>query len=457
MMQLNLMVLIFTILTFVQLRRSEEAAMLNVLLPALLLVPAIYYLRIPHLPPVSCYDAALLPLGVVVLFRHSHKWRLQRADLWVVGYALASFYTDYKNLDLKTAIYNLIDPGLAGGVLVYFIGKLMIEQEDSRERVARRVVSLLAVVGLLSVSEFVAKHNLFVALTHRFFGQIDYWGDQYRYGFLRVKGPFMGAEEAGIVFLIGFFLSLWLRHAAQHQAVAEPRYLGVRRSTLCMAGILLGLAMTLSRGPLLGVAAGYLIARVGLLKKKRLAIVFALLLIGAGAVIAHERAKAYARLDSEPASADGPKDEAKESATYRTRLYEVYEPIAIEGGLFGWSATAFPRDHSFWSIDNEYLLVWVAQGLVGLTLFVLILAEGGVTLVRCILRARQSSDICFYYCLAGTLVGLSIVLTTVFLTGQGYILFFLCSGWIQSLPDNGWVSRTVPQFAFRRVFTGAVP
>jgi O-antigen ligase len=267
----------------------------------------------------------------------------------------------------------------------------------------------------------------------------------------------LGAENAGIVFLMGLFLSLWLwKLNKSRPRPPEPRYLKVRRSTWCVGSIALGLAMTLSRGPALGGFVGYLIARVGMVKRWRLALALAIVVIGAGFYVAHRRAAAL------EAAAESPVvDETVASATYRTRLYDVYEPVAVAGGLFGWSGTLYskvarelnPKAANFFSIDNEYLLLWVAQGKVGLGLFLLIVGEGLYALIRAIVRSKDPLDTCLFYCLGGMLIGLSVVLITVFLAGQGYILFFLISGWIQSIPDGKWTPKSSPTFAFRRVFT----
>lgn len=456
MYQANLVVLLFGVIALVRLRESVESAALNVFLPVLLLVPAIYSLHIPHLPPISCSDAALIPIGFAAIASRFRTLRLRRTDLWILAFAFAGFYTDCLNLDVPTAIYNFLDPGLLGGVLAYFVGRFLIEQGGNRERFVRRVVVLLAVVGVISIAEFAGHRNLFVATTHRFFGRADYWGDQYRSGFLRVKGPFMGAEEAGIVFLIGFFLSLWLRFRSRSDPSGTPekKYLGVRLSTWWIIGIAAGLAMTLSRGPLLGAAAGYLLARAGLVRHKRAALIVALVLIAAGGVLAYRKAAAYSRIYDDQATlpAYNP-SEASDSAAYRTRLYEAYKTVAERGGFFGWSATAYPRSASFSSIDNEYLLLWVTQGKIGVCLFMLIIAEGGLTIVACVVRSRDPADIALYSCLGGMLVGLAVVLTTVFLAGQGSTLFFLCSGWIQSLASEAWAPVSVPRFAFRKVYT----
>jgi hypothetical protein len=219
--------------------------------------------------------------------------------------------------------------------------------------------------------------------------------------------------------------------------------------------------MTLSRGPMLGLAAGYLIARIGWVKRKRLAMVVALLFLTAGGVVLHKKSVQYSELASEENQGAIALDESKSSATYRTRLYEVYKPVAVAGGWFGWSGTDYPKAAAqinpdaanFFSIDNEYLLLWVAQGKVGLTLFILIVAESAIGLARAIRRSESDVDTCFYYCLGGMMAGLLVVLMTVSLMGQGYILFFLCSGWIQSLPVDDWAPQLAPRFDFRRVFT----
>ena len=457
MLQFNLVVLAFGVVALVRLRQSVEAAMLDVLLPTLLLMPATYFLRVPHVPLLSCYDVALYPIGIATICCRHARWRFQRTDLWIACFVVSGFITDYINLDLRTALYNLAEPGFLGGMLAYYVGKLLIEQTGRREQVARRIALLLAVVGFVSIVEFFGRRDLFVTLTHRFFGRGDFWGDQYRAGFLRVKGPFMGAEEAGIVFVIGFFISLWLWIVHRKQAEAsDPKFLGLPSSAIFSGGILMGLLMTLSRGPCLGAAAGWLIARVGPSRRKAVAVTVALVLFAAGGLIVHQRASSLAQAESAPSrtEATGP-DESKASAAYRTRLFEVYEPVAEKGGWFGWSATKFPRDISFWSIDNEYLLLWVTQGKIGIALFLLIIAEGAIALVRAIRGDNRIVDVCFYYCLAGMLGGLVLILTTVFLGGQGLILFFLCLGWIQSLPGPAklYRGRSAAQFNFRRVYT----
>ena len=123
MLQFNLMVLAFGFLAILKLRESAEVAMLDVFLPTLLLMPATYFLRVPHLPLVSCYDLALYPIGIAAIVSRFDRWRFQRTDLWIVCFVIAAFTTDYLNLDLRTAFYNLAEPGFLSGLLAYFMGK----------------------------------------------------------------------------------------------------------------------------------------------------------------------------------------------------------------------------------------------------------------------------------------------------------------------------------------------
>jgi hypothetical protein len=90
-------------------------------------------------------------------------------------------------------------------------------------------------------------------------------------------------------------------------------------------------------------------------------------------------------------------------------------------------------------------------------MFCLLVAEAVLGIAMAIRRSRQRLDTAFYYCLAGILAGLLFVLWTVFLAGQGLVLFFLFVGWSQSLRDQssgaeGLAAPNVSRFSFRRTF-----
>src|SRR5215469_36888 len=63
------------------LRGRIETAFLSVYLPSLLLLPEDYGFRIPHLPPFSAAEFALMPIGLVAFLQHvrSGSFRLMDA------------------------------------------------------------------------------------------------------------------------------------------------------------------------------------------------------------------------------------------------------------------------------------------------------------------------------------------------------------------------------------------
>src|ERR1700761_7015350 len=71
---------------FLVLRGRIETAFLSIYLPCLLCLPDDYRLRIPHLPPTSVAEFALLPLGAVAIFRFIRKGSFALMDLLVPLY-----------------------------------------------------------------------------------------------------------------------------------------------------------------------------------------------------------------------------------------------------------------------------------------------------------------------------------------------------------------------------------
>jgi hypothetical protein len=71
-------------------------------------------------------------------------------------------------------------------------------------------------------------------------------------------------------------------------------------------------------------------------------------------------------------------------------------------------------------------------------------------------RSTQRVDIYFALCVGGGMAGFLLSLTSVYLGGPMYPLFFLLAGWSQSLRQTQSVGVTLPQpvstrFSFRRV------
>src|SRR5208283_3513899 len=69
---------------------SARSALINVYLPAVLLLPQSFELRFAHVPPLTFAAAAILPLGVAVLATEMRRWRFDWMDLLVVLFAVSA-------------------------------------------------------------------------------------------------------------------------------------------------------------------------------------------------------------------------------------------------------------------------------------------------------------------------------------------------------------------------------
>src|SRR5271156_2651487 len=81
---MSILLLIPGIISFVLVLRGRvETAFLSVYLPTLLLLPQDYALRLPHLPPFSAAEYALIPIGVVALNRLIQSGSFRLMDVLV--------------------------------------------------------------------------------------------------------------------------------------------------------------------------------------------------------------------------------------------------------------------------------------------------------------------------------------------------------------------------------------
>jgi hypothetical protein len=446
----------------------------GVYLPILLLLPQYYIVRFPHLPPLTFADTAVLPLGVALWVKEMRRWRLDWMDLWVV---LSAFSTGLSEA-LSTALANgtwkdlfaadrvgeighLANGGLmffesvCTTVIPYMLGKLLIEQPGptgnlARTRMVRRFVTLLAIVSAISVHDFVRGRSIWQMVgRHVFPDQLVMWDVQMRWGFGRIQGPYSQAILAGMIFLMGLIYCLWLLRFAPEWATRKVLHgYSLRLRTLIFVAIVAGLLMTQSRGPWLGVALALLLvvlARFLTFGKAVTAFVVLLMISGVGA---YYYGKRYTDVDILHA-----KDEAQQNAVYRRELLNTYLPIVKERKAFGWGITTMPKLNGQDSIDNEYLLLAVEQGLTGLVLFLLVLGGSGLRLLRLGLRPLPAADKALVFSHFTVLMGIAVTLSTVYLGEQALTMMFVIVGWIQGMTLMHSKKQTADTLArgFRKV------
>jgi len=439
-------------------RSGTRNAFLAVLIPVLMFLPTAFVLQIQHLPALSFEDTALLSLGIGMLMTDVSRWRFSRMDCWVALFVVTASYSQMLPFGVNGLLLHLITIILEVW-FPYMVGKLLVEQPGMRIGTIKRVVTLMAICSVLSMPQFFLRVNPHIRFWSHFFpGQWDLslFQTQVRWGFGRVGGPYGGSESAGMVLLIGVPLALWLQHCKyQGLNVAGSLRPPLKHTKLIVSILIVMLYMTQARGPWIGTTIALIVASIGRAKRPlRRAVVICTL----GVVVGIPLYQAFKDYASGPRTDFGSE---RETAQYRAQLIDNYVPIAKMGGPWGWGGQV-PVVGGQASIDNEYLLVWLVQGYVGLTSLIVIFIDAFVSLIIIGMATRSSQELHFIYTLLGILIGMAVCLGTVWLNSQSVELFFLLLGWSQAIRpaavrDQHAVSERLsyatPQTAAIRVYT----
>ena len=442
---------------FLVLRGRIETAFLSVYLPCLLLLPNEYSLRLPHLPPFSAAEFALIPLGVVGLSRLIRSGSFAFMDILVVLFTASVSLSEILHAPvINDGILNAMT-SFVSIVLAYMAGRQLIEP-DLRFVTARRFVVLVLLNGFAGVYELRMGQNLYGVFGHRVLGITDISESmQLRNGHARIGAVFGGGECAGIAFAMTFCLYAWLAYLRK---VKAPVDLGKTLTKLEKYHVpemllLLYVWFTQSRGPQISLAAACLILLIPRFKNTKLMTsVVAVLLVG-GYMATSAYFASYTNV-TDPTAVT----EQQGSALYRRAMNELYAPVAEAGGWTGYGVM-FPRLQGMRSIDNNYLFYHLLYGRLGYLLFLLIAFENiRVLLVRS-WTFEGAQDRAFVFSMLAMMTVLWLTLMTVFLGAQLPQLSFLLIGWIQSIvPGKAATSSSAQiaenrneKFALRRVFS----
>ncbi len=150
------------------LRAGTRRAFLSVYLPVLLFLPAMFTVRLPHLPPLTFEDTTLLSLGIGMVLMDLSRWRFSRMDCWVALFIFTSAYCERIPWGTNGAFMVLITAILECWV-PYMAGKLLVERPGMRVETVRRIVVLMAVASVLAMPEFFLKWNPYIHFWSHFF------------------------------------------------------------------------------------------------------------------------------------------------------------------------------------------------------------------------------------------------------------------------------------------------
>ncbi len=441
---------------YLVIRGKLETAFLSIYLPALLLLPDGYAIRLPHVPPISAAESALIPIGAVALYRLAVNGLPSLLDI-LMGLFIASmgaseaFNERVLNTGIQAVIVSFISIFLA-----YATGRMIIERGGLRVATVRRFVVLVLLLGPLGLYEWRFGQNLYGVVGQKVFQLTSVHADvQFRAGHGRMAVCFNDSELAGIVFGITAALNAWLFNLNKwHSAANLGKLLGwLEKYHIPGLLLLLYIFLTQARGPLLAMGVTYLILLIPRFKSRRAATVVVAILIALTAVAVIRFYSQYTNITVPGA----PMSEQQGSAVYRRQMNELYQPVVNDGGLLGWGMLSHPIIPGMDSIDNEFLLVHIAYGSLGYILFLLLAAE---SFRRPLVRSwtmQAQEDQAFAITLLGAMAVFWISITTVYMGEQLPQIAFLLIGWGQSIIPESTVSIGAQEqdvhsrFSFRRV------
>ena len=427
----------------------DDKAFLNVYLPCLLVLPHYFECHIPHGPSFTVSSAALMPI-VVAQFKPGRPWKFRRMDVWVGLFVFSALLSETLR-DGKDGFFLWITEFLQM-TFVYIVGRQLIEPRLRIETV-KRIVFLLTCLTPFIFIEYLLNFNFWLRLTAHLLGEGSVgWFIQLRNGRPRVAACYGDAILAGMVFLTGIALNYFLVQIYKEDKLRLGPWMSkLQRYKLPFFLLPVFLFLTGSRGPMLCALVCYLLMQIPRFKKMWVGATVIILLLGIGGGTIYQYYQAYTSV-----SDDQVQDEQQGSAIYRRQLIENYTPVVEQGGWLGWGAFNHPVIAAQYSIDNQYLIVAIAQGKFGLYAFYLIVIESVLYMVQLAVRFKSRESLFLVFCMIGAFAGLFFSIKTVYLGELMPELLFLLLGWSQSIQDTGLVGSKAyalpePKFRFRRV------
>ena len=446
---------------YIAMRKSPAIAFVDVYIPVLLLLPEYYRFVIPVLPDPTFSQAAIIPVAGLFLTRDMKSWKYSLMDFFVVAFALIIGVSEYTNAGYNEA-QNLLFDMIGSFVLPYIAAKGLIEPKGMRVPFAKRFAFLLFAISVVSLYEFKMGSTPWEMLMNRFFpGQADGWITTFRYGFARIAGPYGHAILACLIITVGFRIQRWLEWCGYWEPTFKMMpWLKIPKARIMTLMLMLGMVMTLVRGPWMGGIAGAVITGAGLAKNRKLgllAIAGGLIVIGvpAGAMF-----YAYASVGRAAAKTD-----SQETAAYRKELLDKYTDIAVERSYLGWGRNTWPKVGGMPSIDNYYLLLALMHGFIADGLLISMIFIMPYRLIRFEMSrprpAVRGSSLGFT--LAGIYVAYGVTIATVFMGLTATPVFAVMTGWAEGYLLNADTTQaaagtvaaapvaSASKFHFRRV------
>jgi hypothetical protein len=429
-------------------RRGPARALLDVYLPALLLLPDYYrWFFTGHL---TFSETAILPITAFFALHYWHEWKWSFTDFIVVALTSIMVISEYMNAGFYDARNLLLDL-VCAWILPYALAKGLIQSQHLQALFAKRVAVLLTIVSIVAAYEFKMAYNPYERLLGPIFPGWNVWVTTFRYGLPRIAGPYGHAILAGMILVSGYRITRWLDWSGNWPG--KVPFLPISKVRFCELWIGAAIVMTLCRGPWVGAGVAAVAVAVGRARDRRRAIAFAAIAIALASMPAYYSLKSYVSVGREAAVS-----ESQETAAYRFELLDTYVSVVEQRPVWGYGRD-FPRDGSMNSIDNYYLLLALTHGVFALLALILLFSWMSVRLAR--FGARLPSDdtsATLAFTLLSVYLAFAVSLATVYLGLQAIPLLLMVTGWsegmlLASVPagEKAPIPVALRRFRFERV------
>lgn len=417
--------------------QSPQRAFLNVYMPCLFLLPILYNLKLSGLPDMGFAQVSLIPIfGLHLVFtRFKHCLPTHILDYLVILYVVLMTISEYKS----TGEYQTSEGGILWITLLanklttvlfpYLLARWFLIPKKLSVPMAKRMVGLLIITLIISAWEWRFVVNAQTSIIGWFFPDQEYWIPTYRYGLVRISGPFPHPILLGIALGVTFLLNHWLvRNKLWPRNFSFFPRLPLSKGAIYSCILLTGLLLTISRAPIMGTFIGFLFfgAAYSTRRVRSLAIRFAGL--GILLILATQSFFYYANIDRYLAESP-----LAGAAAYRVDILYKYLPYVQEKPYWGWGYSSLPESAGLRSIDNEFLWITLKHGLYTLACFLLIFIVTGIKLIRRGVNKKCEDLLERTFCMTmlGIFFMLGASLITVYMGGQIQPLFFILVGWAQ--------------------------
>jgi hypothetical protein len=430
-------------------RNPISKAFLNVYLPVLLLLPQELEAPLPVLPDFTFGQATLLPIIIAYLIlptKHTDAPRgICLLDVLVVGFVAACVISEYLNIGMNfiqkieqeenvwrtilyRSVFNILIP--------YYLARKLIYPEGLTPAFAKRIILFTLVSLLVSAYEWRFVINLHMEFVQLFFENVvnKPWIPTYRFGLVRISGPFMHPILFGSILAVGLIFNHWLmKNRLWKNNFSFLLLSSYSKGILFGVLLFIGLVLTFSRGPLYSSILAFCILGLGYTPHKVFGAIMRIILFAIIGLFIYEAISYYSGLGMDLASRA-----LDRSAAYRSQLVSRYLTYVYEKPFFGWGTFGWPTVPGMTSIDNHFLWIVLKHGGIALGLQVLIFFITSFKLIRLGFKIpyKERIDLSLAFTLFSILFMLFVTLVTVFMGGQLEPMTFMIIGLSQGFAET---------------------